>query len=395
MLDWLIIGGGIHGTHLSMQLTREAGRRRDRVRVLDPHPVPLAAWTRRALNVGMRYLRSPAPYHLDTDPMALQYFASETPDLRSQAFLEPYRRPSLALFSAHAGRVIEKHGLQQLRIQDAAQDLRLKTNHVEVETRAGVIAARRVVLATGGCEACVWPAWARTLRESGVSVRHVFEPNFQRHGIRDWQHLVVIGGGISAHQLALALANQRPGKVTLILRHAPRVHLLDSDPGWSTPRLLAPFRKLRDPILRRKAIREARRPGSVPEDVLTAIDTAERQGILQRVTTDIVSAARFGDQAVLQGANGATLCADQILLATGFSGRRPGATWLDAFISREELPLAPCGYPIVDTELRWHPRIQVMGPFAELEIGPIARNIVGAQHAAWRILDSHSALESL
>lgn len=388
MLDWLILGGGIHGTHLSLLLTREGGFRRDSVRVLDPHPLPLAAWTQRAQNVGMRFLRSPAPYHLDTDPMALQYFLAEAPDLRAQAFLEPYRRPSLALFSAHTGRVIEQHGLQGLRIRGAAQDLRLKADHVEVETRTGVLAARRVVLATGGCEACNWPAWARQLQRAGVSVRHVFEPGFRREALPTGRQLVVVGGGISAHQLALALARRQPGSVTLMLRHPPRVHLLDSDPGWSTPRLLGPFRKLRDLTARREAIREARRPGSVPEEVLAEVEAAEAQGILRRVTTDIVTAGRFGDQAVLHGSDGSTWCADQLLLATGFSGRRPGAVWLDAVIAREELPLAPCGYPVVDAGLRWHPRLYAMGPYAELEIGPIARNIVGAQHAAWRILEA-------
>ena len=388
MLDWLILGGGIHGTHLSLLLTREGGCRPDSVRVLDPHPVPLAAWTQRALNVGMRYLRSPGPYHLDTDPMALQYFLPEVPDLRQNAFLEPYRRPSLALFSAHAGRVIEAHGLQGLRLRGTAQGLRIKPGHVEVETRTGVVAARRVVLATGGCEACVWPDWARKLRAAGLPVRHVFEPGFRRENVPAWRQLVVVGGGISAHQLALALARRQPGGVTLVLRHAPRVHLLDSDPGWSTPRLLGPFRKLRDPAVRRAAIREARRPGSVPEEVLAEVEAAEAQGLLRRVTTEIVAASRFGDQAVLQGAQGCTLSADQVILATGFSGRRPGAAWLDEVVAREEWPVAPCGYPLVDAGLRWHPRIYAMGPFAELEIGPIARNIVGAQHAAWRILEA-------
>jgi hypothetical protein len=43
-------------------------------------------------------------------------------------------------------------------------------------------------------------------------------------------------------------------------------------------------------------------------------------------------------------------------------------------------------YPIVDRALRWHPGIHVTGPLAELEIGPPARNILGARLSAERLL---------
>jgi len=40
MIDWLIIGGGIHGTYLGNLLTGQLGVRRDDVRVLDPNHAP-------------------------------------------------------------------------------------------------------------------------------------------------------------------------------------------------------------------------------------------------------------------------------------------------------------------------------------------------------------------
>jgi len=36
MLDWLIVGGGVHGTHLSRVLVGAAGVQPDKIRVLDP-----------------------------------------------------------------------------------------------------------------------------------------------------------------------------------------------------------------------------------------------------------------------------------------------------------------------------------------------------------------------
>jgi len=50
------------------------------------------------------------------------------------------------------------------------------------------------------------------------------------------------------------------------------------------------------------------------------------------------------------------------------------------------LPCATCGFPVLDAALRWHPRIYVSGPLAELQIGPVARNIAGAQRASDRIM---------
>ena len=75
-----------------------------------------------------------------------------------------------------------------------------------------------------------------------------------------------------------------------------------------------------------------------------------------------------------------------ILLATGFMPKRPGGKMVDQLITESQLPCAECGYPIVDTDLCWHPRLYVSGPLAELEIGPSSRNISGARRAAKRIV---------
>ena len=57
-----------------------------------------------------------------------------------------------------------------------------------------------------------------------------------------------------------------------------------------------------------------------------------------------------------------------------------------ADIETLELPCAECGYPIVSKTLQWGPDLYVTGALAELEMGPIARNISGARQAAERIV---------
>ena len=81
MLEWLIIGGGVHGTHLSHLLVHGAGVPDDRLRVLDPHPEPLAVWRRHTARCGMRHLRSPATHHIDLPILSLYRFAQERPSL--------------------------------------------------------------------------------------------------------------------------------------------------------------------------------------------------------------------------------------------------------------------------------------------------------------------------
>jgi len=112
---------------------------------------------------------------------------------------------------------------------------------------------------------------------------------------------------------------------------------------------------------------------------------------LSRVTIRAVTARGEAGLAV-DLAGGQTLLADRLLLATGFETHRPGRGWLDDAIQALGLSCAECGYPVVDQGLRWlaptatpYP-LFVFGPLAELELGPSARNIVGARHSGERLL---------
>ena len=75
MLDWLVIGGGVHGTLVSRMLLGSGGCSPAEVRVLDPWPRALHRWWECTENVGMDYLRSSLVHHLDEDPMSLEKFA--------------------------------------------------------------------------------------------------------------------------------------------------------------------------------------------------------------------------------------------------------------------------------------------------------------------------------
>jgi cation diffusion facilitator CzcD-associated flavoprotein CzcO len=399
MLDWLIIGGGIQGTYLSLYLTRRKGISPNRVRVLDPYPEPLALWNHFARNSGMLFLRSSHAHNLHYDPFSLITFARTQAGESLARFIEPYGRPSLELFRAHSEWLIGQYRLRDLRVIGRAQQLTRLQAGWRVETEDGAIETRRAIIAIGNTESPRWPGWARMARSMGLSVHHLFDWTFSPADLNGEPRIIVIGGGITAVQVALTLAVESPGNVTLVMRHPPRIHQFDADLGWITHQYLDGFHLERDYTRRREIIRQARHRGSVPADVSQELDRAVRNGLLMRREDQVVGVSPSnllsndlnrrmpvgcgGIEAQL--ASGETLVVDHIILATGFESARPGGLWLDQATAHYDLPTAPDGYPIVDRALCWSPGLYVTGPLAELEIGPVARNLVGIKLAAERI----------
>jgi cation diffusion facilitator CzcD-associated flavoprotein CzcO len=387
MLDWLIIGGGIHGTHLALVLTQRAGVDPERLRILDPHPSLLARWHTCTANTGMTFLRSGAVHHLDLHPEALARFAKEPAGQPYRRFIEPYRRPALDLFNAHSAHLIERYALHTLHLIGRACGLTRAEDGWRVETTDGSVETRQVALALGAAEQPHWPAWAQRGCIAGAPIQHIFAPGFCRADLSPWTHAVVVGGGISAAQTALALAQQQPGTVTLLTRHALRKHDLDSDPGWIGPKYQAGFQQITDYTQRRTTIQQARHRGSVPPNVAVQIRRAVKAETLRLVQAAVVDShqADQGQIRLILADGAGTLTSDRVILATGFDPQRPGGAWLDAAVADQGLPVAPCGYPLVNSALCWADGLYVLGPLAELEIGPVARNITGARQAAERI----------
>ena len=147
------------------------------------------------------------------------------------------------------------------------------------------------------------------------------------------------------------------------------------------------FRRERDVDRRRDIITDARYRGSVPQ----TWNEKSRGNRTRRVywhQTAVDSLDIETDQVSIRLTNGARLETQRILLATGFSSKRPGGALVDRLVESASLPCASCGYPIIDPSLRWHPRVHVTGPLAELELGPSSRNIAGARRAGERILEA-------
>ena len=384
-LSWLIVGGGVHGVHIATRLIGDGGVTSEQIRILDPANTLLARWRSCTSTTGMRYLRSPAVHHLDRDPFSLYRFASKQMRPEFRPFTPPYNRPSLAMFNAHCDGVIEEHNLRTLHLRAWALDCQIDCDGVSVTTNTGKeLRAKRVVLAIGASEQPAWPSWAPT---DDPRVAHIFARGFSLPSKERQERIAVIGGGISAAQTALRVSGDGH-EVHLISRHSLREHQFDSDSGWLGPKFLTRFERETDMSGRRAMITKARHRGSIPRDIHYALREAIDVGKIRWVKNRVDSISDECDALKLYLSKGDELLVDRILLATGFSPDRPGGAMLDRLIRTASLPCAQCGYPIVDSALRWHSQIHVSGPLAELELGPASRNIAGARQAADRIISA-------
>lgn len=381
-VDWLIIGGGIHGVHIAACLIGEAEIDPDHVCILDPGEQLLERWRVCTQTTGMKYLRSPSVHHLDLNPWSLQQFAGKRKKRKSGLFAPPYDRPSLALFNRHCDQLIERFKLAERHLQGCAKMITLEPESVRVQLVSGdQITAQRIVLALGSGEGLNRPDWSQ--REDD-RICHVFDTD---HLVwpTSGESVVVVGGGISAGQVALRLIKESC-QVQLISRHALRQHQFDSDPGWLGPKNMRRFRQERSLHRRRAMITDARHRGSMPPEVSRALRRAVSRGELVWHEADITEIESRDEELSLTLSTGEQVFTDRVLLATGMSSPTPGGKLVNDLAESASLPRAQCGYPIVDSALRWHPRVHVSGALAELEIGPVSRNIAGARRAATRII---------
>lgn len=388
LLEWAIVGGGIHGTYLAQFLLNAIGVSPDRLRIIDRYELPLHRWRRVTANVGMEFLRSAAVHHLDLPSLSLKRFPLDEQDRRLLTvppLLPPYDRPALLLFNRHAESVVRNNAIDSLLVPGQVGELRSVRGGYELVADGSTVRARRVLLAIGASDQPCWPEWARMLKARGGRVYHVLDSSFARSDLSGWRSAIVYGGGLSAAQLAVALAKERPGAVTMVMRHELRVHLFDSEPSWQGQNFMRAFALESSPAKRREIINRERHRGSLTPEAKAELDRAVAANHVRLVRMNGEPAALQNGERIELHDHGEHASAEMVILATGYDRARPGGEWLDRAIAKLKLPVAPCGYPVVDPSLQWRNGLFVTGPLAELELGPVARNISGAHRAAARL----------
>ncbi|APH03723.1 FAD/NAD(P)-binding protein [Bacillus weihaiensis] len=369
MKEWVIIGGGIQGCTAATYLIKHNIVSIHDLMIIDPHEEPLMEWKWRTKQIGMEFLRSPSVHHIDVNPYSLQKYA-KSKNL-SERFFGPYKRPGLQLFNDHSEEILKEVEMNKAWLKGTAKKIKRINEGWEIQLSSErIIICKHLILALNIAECTEIPS---SLKENNHCY-HVFDPRLDVTTIP--LPVTVVGGGITAAHLVIKLASMYPGKVTLQMRHSFRVKDFDSDPGWLGPKLLTDFHKLDSDQRRREVIQQARNRGSVT-------------GELYRKVKRLIQDRKLSLQLIENDERESIDKEGTTIFATGFQYRLKQKAILSHLIQAENLPCSECGYPLVSEGLEWAPCLHVMGALAELEIGPIARNISGARHAAERIVNVH------
>lgn len=392
--ECVIVGGGLHGIHVAARLLEETEIEHRQLRIVDFNRELAVNFRKKATQCGMMSMRSSYLDHVGVHPFELEMFAAQ--QNRTDELFETYdypHRPSLSLFLDHVDYVIDTYDLDDLHIRARVTGLNETEDGVAIETDDGIINAYRCVLAIGHGNRYTRPSWTAALDESTVD--HVWDTSF---GLDDYGQTIVIGGGVTAAQTALALSD-RGNDVTLLTRSGLTERTIEGDQKWqrwdhvrSELHSLPPGTRAR---LHR--VREARYQGTVPSylmrDVQAAVadnDISVVEGTVAQVTNGRESDPR------LALTDGRSIQADHVALATGFESpfEHP---FVERIASGLELVRGYAGMPVLnDQTLAWNRRdgtpssVYVVGALATGSVGPFAGNIVGARMAASQLVGSLS-----
>ncbi len=377
-----IVGAGVHACVVAVRLLHARPALRAHLKFIDPAGSCLAAFDRRTWGQGMEAMRSPGAHHLDVPAESLLHFARVHG--REGELAPPYSRPSLQLFMDHARRVIETYRLDELVVPTTV-------SRVEPEPHAPgyrlacadgtVLRARWLVLAPGPAGHERVPDWAAALARQAPGVAaHAEQVDIRREALAG-EPVLVVGGGLSAATLAAAAA-RRGARVTVVSRHRLEPRLFDADPGWVGPRYLRFFQQEPDPAARLRMIRRARGRGTVTPELLAQLGGLRAEGRVRLLEEDEVVEARpdgrGGAAVAFRRAGREALRYRRVWYCTGFEPRLERLDWLAPL---GEVPACE-GRPVVGPTLELRPGCFVTGWLAELWVGPAARNISGARHAA-------------
>ena len=357
-----IIGGGIQTVTIAMKLIENKKLTYNDLSIFDPNPL-CYRWMNITNKIGMQHLRSTIVHHVHPDPFHLKRFAKES-DYASP-FFGYYQRPKLEMFNDHIQSLIKHYHLDECHIKESVTHIN-KINQQFIINDTYTF--DKVIIATGMNHIHHIPECFKSL-DQNLFV-HAFSDETELDNDID----VIVGGGITACHIANTISNHR--HVTLIMRHEIRTHELDTDPGWLGPKYLSHFYKA--PVKeRRQMIQNARYRGSIPQFLKQMIKSKINDGKITLIKDQI----DYIDNHYIYLTD-TKIDYKKIVLATGCEKNIQKNPLIKQMIQTLNLPTAECGYPILNEKLEWMPNLIVTGPFAELYVGPMSRNIMGGRQAS-------------
>ena len=384
---------------IAIRLLREVPAAAKSLAIVDRHPQPLTQWRCKTERQGMKFLRSPAVHHLTPDALGIVEYAER--HNRTNELASPYSQPSTQLFWDFCNDVFAGSGLQipstrnsvyyqfdvaKLRWDKGAGRFPFRL----ISTNNEGFRSSCVVLAIGADDcAYVPPEFVEWQHRYPDQVLHASEFTVDCEDGRDdkGNQIVIVGGGLTAGTLAKSLS-ERGHNVTLITRKRLKTEQFDFPPVWLGPKALAEFAGETDFQRRYETIQQNRGEGSITPDIMEALLDAPNIDIYPETRVHNITTA---DECLptqrlrVETTRGVIADVSRVILATGykFNLRRYG--FLTELLAQHHIPLV-CGHPRLDADLQLHPIENLFGSgtIAQLQIGPAAGNIAGANLAYQR-----------
>jgi len=386
-IDIAIIGAGPHALTLATHLLQKRKQMLTRFIVFDPSGIWMSRWNRQFAALEIPHLRSPAVHQPDPNPHMLRTFA----EFRRSELSPPYDLPGTRLFQDFCQEVICRWQLQDqvypaqvVQIKPIGYPLRSRFRLSLADGRS--LIARRVVLAIGGGMPHV-PDWVSRVQspyppEHLCHSQQVDLPGMQLSG----EKVLIVGGGLTSGHLAVG-AIDKGAQAIVISRRTFQEKLFDAEPGWLGPKYLNSFWAEPSWEARWQMIQQARNGGSITPALMTQLRRLHREDKVILYEQCQVEKAIWQDSHwQISREDGVEFDCDRIWLSTG--------TRLDitqCSLLKEVLHAYPIeivrGLPVLDKHLRWQGcELFIMGGWAALQVGPVARNLSGARMASDRIV---------
>ena len=381
-----VVGAGPHGLAATLALLDTDPSWRDDLVVIDPAGW-MGTWRKQFARLRIDNLRSPGVHHPDPDPSALSRFCDGRPGAPGL----PYGIPAADRFEAFCAAAVAEHDLDDVLVPCRAHRLVPGARRSILTLADGsTLAARHVVLAVNPARRRV-PSWACTTEPIPTArLAHAADVDLRSVAVAG-EHVVVVGGGLTAAHLAMG-ALESGALVTLVHRRPLRRSMFDTDPGWLGPKHLDTFHRLDDPAARLVACLQARDGGSIPPWMHDRLRRHERAGRLAvRTPSRVVGAHPCIDGVALtlddpECGPDAVIEAGRVWLATGTAPDVGAHRLTRALLADHPTPVHG-GFPVLDEHLRWPgTNVHLLGRPTMLALGPAAGNLWGARVGAQRVV---------
>ena len=393
--------------------------RRLRVCVVDPNPEWMSSWKSNFKQLNIKHLRSSALAHPDMlDRRALMTYANNhgrdvnelfQTHLNKNKTLSGLGRetntgmwdlPSTPLFEDFCDDLCKK--LRHTYLQGYASGLTRGKKGVyqigwkDMSGQQQFVNAKKVILAMGMVGKPVVPKGLKTCPTVMWKAPGAF--TFEKKPNRAPQHVLVVGGGLTAAQTALRIVEEGNTCVLCSRRPLHEKHF-DVPVEWFDKRKTAEcLSKFYQETIesRLQQLKEVRNGGSIPPMYMERLRNFEGKGLTYWVgevehafrENEIETGQSDNDEKIPILFQEKTVLFDRIILATGV---QPDCTANPFYKSvLEEFPITVHGgFPDVTQDLRWSEdsEIFVIGAMSALQVGPDAGNLMGMRRAAYVISD--------